>query len=235
MECVALIPCLAFPVIAALAVVGIVYGLRQAKRRQQALQALAYQMGFDFHPDDPWDLPARYHGFDAMSRGSGRKASNVLVGELDGGTAVTAFDYRYTTGSGKNRTTHHRQIVVLGLPIHGPRLRLRTENVLDRVASWVGHDDIDFESDAFSRRYHVSADDRRFAYDIFHARLIDYLLMRGDVPSLEMNGSLMLLATTRGGPEDVQRLVEIGGHIIATIPDYVRKSRPLHESERALP
>ena len=113
--------------------------------------------------------------FELFGRGHGKKASNVLVGE-EGGREAVAFDYQYTTGSGKNRTTYYHQAVVLGLPINAARLRTRSENIFDRVASWVGWDDIDFESDEFSRRYHVKCDDRRFAYDVLHARLIEYLL-----------------------------------------------------------
>jgi hypothetical protein len=102
---------------------------------------------------------------------------------------------------------------------------MRSESLFDRVASWVGYEDINFESDEFSRRYHVACDDRRFAYDILHARLIDYLLGCGSVPNLEMQGPLMVLFESQGDAANVRRLIAIGREIVASIPDYVRSAR----------
>jgi hypothetical protein len=196
------------------------------------LGRLAAELGFEFYPDDPWDLENRYGMFEFFGRGHSRKASNILCGELDGRSAV-AFDYQYTTGSGKNQSTHHYQVAVLGLPIVAAGLRMRSETVFDRVASWVGWDDIDFESDEFSRRYHVACEDRKFAYDIFHARLIEHLLACGDVPDLEMKANLVVLYDKRGDTGNVRRLISIGLEIIASIRDYVLKARGFERQEGA--
>jgi len=221
----ALVPCLLFGGIAALIVGGIIYGIIKARQRREVMARLAASLGLRYYADDPWDLPSRYNHFGLFQSGHSKRASNVLTGELDG-RSVAAFDYRYTTGSGKNQTTHHYQGAVLEMPILAPRLRMRKESVLDRVASWVGYDDIDFESDEFSRRYHVKSADRRFAYDILHAQLIDFFLRCGTAPSMEMQGPLVLVYDGgRGNVANVQRLLTIGQEIIRSIPDYVLKVR----------
>ena len=220
-----MLPCLMFAAIAALVVVGIVYGIIKARERREAMARLAASLGLRYYAADPWDLPSRYGHFDLFGHGHSKRASNVMGGERDG-RSVVAFDYRYTTGSGKNQTTHHYQGAVLEMPIVAPRLRMRRESVLDRVASWVGYDDIDFESDEFSRRYHVKSEDRRFAYDILHAQLIDYFLRCGTAPSMEMQGPLVLVYDSgHGNVANVQRLLTIGQEIIRSIPDYVLKAR----------
>ena len=219
-----IVPCIVFPAFAALAVVLIVFSILKARQRREAMARLAAGLGFEYYPDDPWGLEDRYAMFELFGRGHSRQASNVLCGELDA-RAVVAFDYRYKTGSGKNESTHSCQVLVMGLPIVAAGLRMRTETVFDRVASWVGWDDIDFESDEFSRRYHVKCEDRRFAYDIFHARLIDYLLACGRAPNLEMKGTLMVLFDSQGDVENVRRLIAIGREIVASIPEYVLKVR----------
>jgi hypothetical protein len=226
------IPCIIIPAFVALAAVLVVLGIVKARERREAMARLAAELGFEFHPDDPWNLADRYGMFELFGRGHSRRASNILCGELDGRPAV-AFDYKYTTGSGKNQSTHHCQGVVLGLPIVAPGLRMRSETVLDRMASWVGWDDIDFESDEFSRRYHVACEERRFAYDIFHARLIEHLLACGDVPDLEMKGNLTLLHGRQRDVENVRRLVGIGREIVASIPEYVLKARGIGRKEGA--
>jgi len=218
------IPCIVVPAFIALAAAVIVFGILKARQRREAMARLAADLGFEYYADDPWGLAERYAMFDLFGRGHSRKASNVLCGELDG-RAVVAFDYKYTTGSGKNQSTHHYQGVVLGLPIVAAGLRMRGETAFDRLASWVGWDDIDFESDEFSRRYHVRSEDRRFAYDIFHARLIEHLLACGDVPDLEMKGNLMILYDGQRDAENVRRLLGIGREIVASIPGYVLKAR----------
>lgn len=224
------IPCIVVPAFIALAAAVIVFGILKARQRREAMARLAAELGFEFYPDDPWGIAERYAMFELFGRGHSRKASNILCGELDG-RAVVAFDYKYTTGSGKNQSTHHYQGVVLGLPIMAAGLRMRGETVFDRLASWVGWDDIDFESDEFSRRYHVRSEDRRFAYDIFHARLIEHLLACGDVPDLEMKGNLMILYDGQRDAENVRRLLSIGREIVASIPEYVLKARGIGREE----
>ena len=219
-----LAPCVIFPAFLALVAALIVYSILKGRRRREAFARLATEMGVFYYPRDPRGLPARYGMFDLFGHGHSKKASNVLVSQ-EGGREAVAFDYQYTTGSGKNRTTHYHQAAVLGLPIDAVRLRIRSENILDRVASWVGWDDIDFESDEFSRRYHVKCDDRRFAYDIFHARLIEHLLGCAEAPNLELNGPVMLLYERRGEVERARRLIQIGRDIVQSIPDYVLKAR----------
>jgi hypothetical protein len=205
-------------------VVAIVWGIIKARQEREALAALARELGLAFYPDDPWALPDRYGHFGLFSKGHSRAASNVLSGNVDG-HGLVAFDYRYKTGSGKDETTHSYQAAVMGLPILAPQLLLRDESLLDAVASWIGHDDLDFESDEFSRKYYVKCAERKFAYDIFHARLIEYLLASGHSPSIEMNGPLVVLYERPNGAPGIRRLIEIGRHVVESIPEYVLNER----------
>jgi hypothetical protein len=217
-------PCVmvfAFVVIAAIA---IVMAIVKGRAQREAMARLAAELGLTYYRDDPWDIPERYSRFDLFQEGHSRKASNVLAGRADG-REVIVCDYQYSTGSGKNQTTHYCQAAIVALPITAPRLSLRRETVLDRIASWVGHDDINFESAEFSRRYYVKCEEPKFAYDIFHVRLIEYLLACGQAPAMEMGGPLLLLWETRGKPENLRRLLTIGSQIITSIPEYVLTAR----------
>ncbi len=57
-----------------------------------------------------------------------------------------------------------------------PDLLIRREGLFDKLAGAFGFDDIDFESVEFSRRFHVKSPDKRFAYDVIHARMMEFLL-----------------------------------------------------------
>ena len=216
--------CAFFALVAAGIVGLIIYGIMKARERREALARLAAQWGLQYYPDDPYGIPDRYAQFDLFDTGHSRSASNVMAGQVNGRDVILC-DYRYKTGSGKNESTHSFQAAILTLPILAARLHVRQESVFDKIASWVGHDDINFESAEFSRRYHVKCDAPKFAYDIFHARLIEYLLACGDCPMLEMNGPTLLLYESNNKIENFRRLMDIGQEIIRSIPEYVLHER----------
>lgn len=153
------------------AVGGIIYvAWLMEKRRREAMARLASKLGYGFSARDGWGIPGRYGQIDLFRRGHSRRARNVINGERDG-AAVKIFDYRYTTGSGKNKSTHSRNVMIVEMPEQRfPELFIRRESFFDKVAAAVGFDDIDFESHEFSRKFYVKSRDKRFAYDVVDAR-----------------------------------------------------------------
>jgi len=217
-------PVLLFVLIFALVAVLIIHGILRAKKRREAWQQLAARHGCAFSPKDPFSIEDRYPQ-PLFQRGHSQSAYNVLHGAIDG-RELRCFDYLYkiTTGSGKNRHTHtyHFTCLLLAPPISFRRLRIRPESFLDRVGEFFGVDDIDFESDAFSRRFHVQCDDKRFAYDVLHARAMELLLECGDV-CLEADGGSVLLYCSgqQRVPEDAERLIRSGLRFLDLIPNYM--------------
>jgi hypothetical protein len=242
---------LIFLLFGALVVGGIIWGIIAAKKRREALQALARELGLSFSEGDPLKeqsygqsqgflasllssgqsgIPERFGQFGALSVGDSRKASNVLWGELQG-RQITAFDYQYSTGSGKNRSTHHLSAAVITLDCSFPELLIRPENFFDKVAAVVGFDDIDFESHEFSKRFYVKGRDRKLAYDIITAPMMEYLL---SVPgwSIELAGIDVIIWTGRTWkPEDFRSAVAVLNGFLDRVPRFVWKG--LGESREA--
>lgn len=210
----------AFVVLAVL--IAILSGM-QAARRREALRKAAGELGLGFHADVGHSVHERYeaHGFSPFGQGSSRKTFNLLFGQRNG-VYWELFDYRYTTGSGKNRTTHRRGIVAAQVPLEFPSLRMRPEGLFDKVKGFLGFDDIDFESEQFSSRYHVSCDDRKRAYDIIHPQVIEFLMaqpnrhwqLRGRFLVMEHTSPLAPSALA----EEMQRIEQF----LALLPGYVR-------------
>jgi hypothetical protein len=228
------LPCLLFGGFGALIVALVIWGIIRSRREREAMAALAAELGVRFYAEDPWDLPERYGQFDLFSSGHSKHATNVLAGDADG-RSMMAFDYTYKTGSGKDESTYSYQALILGLPVLAPHLSLRDETFLDKMAAWVGHDDINFESAEFSRKYYVKCETPKFAYDIFHARLIEYLLKCGQAPAMEMRGPLLVMHDSPRGPDGIRRMFQIGRQIVQSIPDYVLKERGLTPPPGAVP
>lgn len=156
----------------------------QAKKRREALAALAARLGWRFEPGKDSLHDEEYAHFEIFRRGHSRAAYNTLWGDLElGGGRWPAkagdFVYRVTSSSGKSTTTHTYRFsyLIVHLPWAGlPDLLVRREHAFDKLAGAFGFDDIDFESEAFSRRFHVKSPDKRFAYDVLHPRMMELLL-----------------------------------------------------------
>jgi len=144
-------------------------------RRRKALEAWAAAHGLAFHPGRDRRFDSRFGSFGCLKRGHSRCAYHIAEGRW-GERQVMAFDYRYVTGSGKNQQTHTFSSVILESNVPLQQLRIRSETVFDRVGEFFGVDDIDFESAAFSRAFHVQAQSKRWAYDVLHQRTMEFLL-----------------------------------------------------------
>ncbi len=200
----------------------IVLSVLSAKKRREELGAWAASQGWEFREHVPDDLLAALADFEPFGKGRGRRASNYVTGRR-GEVVWELFDYRFETGSGKNRRTHHYGVVAARLPaLSFPRLVIRPEGVADRVASVLGFDDLNFESEAFSTRYHVTSDDRRRAYDIIHPQMIEYLLSL-EPDRWELGGPRVV--RTRAGrypATQLPRVIDAIEAFVAHLPAYVR-------------
>lgn len=167
-------------------------GHLQAKKRREAFQAIAAELGFSFSPAKDRQLARQLHFLSDMDDGSNRYCMNVLSGQVEG-QHMRIFDYHYETYSRDSkgrRTTHHHwfSIFTLALPKNFPELVIKREGIFTKLGQALGFDDIDFESVEFSKRYNVKSKDKKFAYDFCNAQMITYLLQQEDL-ILEVEGS----------------------------------------------
>jgi hypothetical protein len=153
------------------------------KKRREALAALAQELGLRFEPGLDSDHDDQYAQFEIFRRGHSRAAENTLHGEFelfDRPCAVVAGDFRYkiTTSTGKSTstTTYNFSYLIVHPPWDTPPLLVRPEGVFDKLKGVFGFDDIDFESAEFSRKFYVKSSDKRFAYDVLHPRMMEFLL-----------------------------------------------------------
>lgn len=166
------------------------------KSRRLALEGLATRLGLGFDPSPDRNLHHEY-AHAVFKKGHSRKATNNLWGvmELAGyPVQVRMGDYYYVTGHGKHRTTHRISYAAFHLPFRGlPNLLIRKEHIGDKLIGGIGFDDIDFESEEFSRTFWVKSDDKKFAYDVIHPRMMEFLL-GGPTPHVEIaNGVCLIL------------------------------------------
>ena len=165
---------LVFPIVILVVILVVVVAAVAARQRRNAFMELAKQHGWRYHRRSR-GIPKQFVFLDTICQGHSRYASNILDGEYQG-RQILAFDYHYTTGSGKNQQTHQISLFLLKLERPFPELRIFPESVFSKLGQMIGYQDIDFESVEFSNAFTVQSDNRKFAYDICHTRMMEWLL-----------------------------------------------------------
>jgi hypothetical protein len=206
-------------------VTAILFAALEARKRRQAMLALAARLGLSFRPERDDALVARFQFLNKLRQGSNRYAFNILEGTYHR-QQVLAFDFHYETHAhspkGGSRTEHHYlSCFILLLPLAFPELTIAREGFLSKLAQAVGYDDIDFESAEFSRAFVVRSKDKRFAYDVCTPKMIEFLLQNRDL-TIELEGPAITLAFDRRlSPVGIERNLNRLLWVRALLPQYL--------------
>ena len=219
----------------ALAVVALVvggvytfYGGYAADRRRGEMAALAKRRGFSFSSSFSYELANNFPGFRPVHTGQDSYGYNIIKGTLSG-HSIFAFDYHYqiltrVDQSGEEHAYHYSFSAVIACSNCTLKpLLIRPVGLLDKLGEAAGFDNIEFESAEFSRRYHVSSPDRRWAYDVLQPRTIE-LLLRGPELSIEFNYDNVIAYRGLGAKLDIDEIdaaIDVVGGILDGLPEYL--------------
>ncbi|SEE66433.1 hypothetical protein [Ruania alba] len=198
----ALFTVLIWILIPGIVVVIIVVGMRNAKKRREFLMRWAAGRGWNYsrsgrHMVGRWQSPP-------FGRGNSRRAENVLTGTFHGQNVVS-MTYQYSTGSGKNRSTHYFHVLALHLPAPLPWLQLSPEHLGTSIAKFFGGQDVEFESSAFNDAWRVKGPEGQYPYDVIHPRMMERLLQPDAIGrSISIEGPDILLHVS--GRQQVQMI-----------------------------
>ncbi len=200
------------------------------RKRRDALAALAQRIGWRFDPSRDGYHDEEYAQFEIFRRGHSRAAYNTLTGDLQVlGRACPGkmgdFTYKVTrqTGKSSSTTTYRFSYLIVHLPFGGiPDLLIRREGLFDKLSGAFGFDDIDFESAEFSRKFHVKSPDKRFAYDVIHPRMMEFLLA-GEPPTVDIEGARCCLSDgqRRWEPAEFEQVLEWILRFLKLWPEHV--------------
>jgi hypothetical protein len=190
---------------------------RMERKRTEAWQLAANDLGFEFTAFPGTDILSRFPGFQLFTQAGSKTVKNLLRG-VAAGLELTIFDYSVTTGSGKNRHTVRR--TVLTFEFDEPRLptfSLRPENLFHKIGKWFGFHDIDFESHPrFSKSYLLRGEHENAVRECFRAHVLEYF---EESPKLcvEASGGRLVYyrASTPIEPSEVRSLMEDGFRVLA--------------------
>jgi len=193
---------------------------KEEKKRRQRLLDWAERNHWQYDPGKRRGWERQYPAIKLFDKGHSRHGRNVISGHFKG-FSVNCFDYQYTVGHGKNRSTHNHGVVALEVGHPLIPLQIRREHVLDKVGEFLGADDIDFESAEFSRKFYVKSVDKKWAFDVIHGRTMEYLL--GSPSGYTINFGLAEIVVYRTGrcePDQYEKAVKLANDLYDLIPDF---------------
>jgi hypothetical protein len=204
-------------------IIGIaVIGFVQAAKRRDEMAAYAVSRGWRYEQEQPL-LVDRFDG-PPFGIGSDRHAGNAVYGQHDGRDFVS-FDYQYetTSGSGKDRrtTTHHFSVLALSMGVSLPSLRVDPENFLERFVGRITNSDIDLELEDFNRSFTVTCPDRKFASDVLHPQMMEFLLQHKGVGWRFERDSMLMVSGSHRSVAEIDATLALMDQITDRIPDFV--------------
>jgi hypothetical protein len=252
----ALVFMLIFGAVMLIVILASVVQAQAKKKRQTELLDFAMRRGFVLHPNEESGcgsflsgystggsilgsndfvaggqvagrLGSMFQGFSPFGVGHSRLIYNAMTGELPWGTFY-GFDYRYVTGGGKNRHEHRYGIVAFRVPLNFVKLGIRPEGFMDALGGALGLRDIQFESDEFNREYHVRSENDRFAFDILHPAMMEFLLSLQRLNWQFMGPYIVLIEDGNWPVPMLDSLIATVERFVQLIPDYVRQDIGFH-------
>lgn len=206
--------------------VGLVWLHRWARRdqRRRAAVRFARDHGLEFRTKND---QAAQEDFRLFGRGDGGAVRNIMVGRwLD--VPVTALDYRYyetRTVWVFYRVKRWRgfSVAVLDVGASVPSVIAERNGASGLAVDYMGFHDVQLNSDEFNRRYHVTSDDREFAYKFFDTAMLTWLMGQQDLLEAELQGRKALVALQLLEPDETAKLLDAAIGFAAHIPRPVRR------------
>ena len=205
-----------------LAVLLALYRRKKARERTQIMQSAAKQLGWMFSAEAPWNYIAGLDRFTLFNQGHSKHVKNMICGEASG-TKAAVFDYIYTTGSGKNSSTHYQTVVYLEpANLNVPYFSLRPEGLMSKVWSAFGYQDIDFgQRPEFSRQYLLRGQDEPAIRQTFNDQLLTfYENYPGTCTDAGGNQLFLFRSGRQFQPQDIQPYVGLALQVMSLLRHY---------------
>lgn len=195
-------------IIALIVVIGIVTVIADRKRTE-ALQNVANELGLKFLPDGDSGLFSALSGFQLFNLGRLRVMSKLILGETDDVT-IGIFDYKYTIRRGKKRRSRIATVASLQSKQLPPiQFTMRPEGFFDGIGGMMGFQDIDFASHPnFSKMYVLKGENEQAIRSRFKPTVLEYFESKPGLSVESGNGAIIIFRPRqRVGPDEIKTLL----------------------------
>jgi hypothetical protein len=204
----------------AIVVVVVLVSLWQwERRRTEAFGLAARQAGWS-PQEPPLAVPEGVREFHLFRQGHAQRVLSAFT-QRSMSFETTLLEYRYTTGGGKNSSTHRQTVLVAhGDGLSLPALELRPESIFHRIGSAFGFQDIDLESrPEFSRAYLLRGEDEGAIRALFADAGIVHHFEKNRGWSIEAGGPWIVVYRhgKRAKPDELREFVREAERIASVL------------------
>ena len=182
------------------------------KKRTEKMRAAADSLGLTFEAEQAHEMIQALAHFPLFQAGHSKRVRNVIAGS-EGGVDFKLFDYRYTTGHGKNSHTWIQTVLLMrSSRLTLPPFTLRPENIFHKIGSAFGYQDIDFDSHpTFSKKYLLRGEIEPEIRNVFAPHVLDYFEQNHNLTVEGVQGELLFYKGMRRlKPEELRPLIDDG-------------------------
>ncbi|MEZ5095319.1 MAG: DUF3137 domain-containing protein [Nocardioides sp.] len=207
-------------------VLGILGYLGEKKRREE-FQAVCAQRGWTWvERDDRW---VETFADQPFGLGHRRSATNVVTGAYDSRQFVS-FDYRYhtteTSTDSEGHTTTREvsldySVVAVDSGAAFPDLSVTPEGFFSRMIGRLTNTDIELESEDFNRAFTVTCSDRKFASDVLHPRMMEFLLAHTEASFRFDRRYVLTVSAGRASLADIDAALALVDAVLDRVPEFV--------------
>ncbi|TNM39584.1 hypothetical protein FHP29_11930 [Nocardioides albidus] len=198
--------------------IAIVTSYRKAAERREGLARFAHQREWEFRADDR-ALVDRFTGA-PFGRGSGRYATNVIIGDHDG-RPFTAFDYQYASTRGESNNQHFYSVVALNLGVQAPDLSVGPTTLLSGWVDGLTGRDIEIGDPAFDAHFTVHSPAPEFAADVLLSDVREVMRHHPGEAWRITGDSLLVIRSGRHVPADIDARLHMMDALLDRVPDRV--------------
>jgi hypothetical protein len=191
------------------------------RKRLRELQHTFASAGFTcmFHPDGLTRSQAFSHAGGMQALRTGERGIQWAARGTINEREVWVMEHRYTSGSGKNRSTHYHTIICTPGPHTWPDLSLTTENLFHKIGELFGGKDIQVESEAFNKRWRVKCDNEDFAVLVLSPQVQEWCMSLERGLWLRIGqGAVCVVKSGVIGAKDLQRLASLPTDLYKLFP-----------------
>lgn len=166
--------------------------------------------------------------FGLTTAGMNHATQNVIRGKNDG-LPIHAFTHTWQTqrvevttdseGRVQTRTVtdnHSENVAVITLPFVFPQLSNNT-------GMFSAGKKVEFESEQFNDRFKIRSGDAKFAYDVIHPRMMEFMMAFG-APEFVIGGQLMRFVPPAHDTLTVGRFADFAHEFFGRVPSFVWKN-----------
>ena len=169
------------------------YVKRRERRRTEALQIVADEMGLGFKPEGDAVFQQNLPAFPLFEIGRAKKLTNLWTADTDD-LKLGMFDYCFTVGRGKHKKVRRLTVVLVGTDsLQAPSCHLRpTIAFWDPIGAMLGKQDINFqEHPTFSKAFVLKSNMEQESRAFFDSELMDFFTQHANISFESRDGAFL--------------------------------------------